>query len=237
MQAMRVLWLVPLALAALLCLLGARAGLADLYLIHATTLSQKPANTGSAIATAALASQLAPWRPDAWLAQGKLSALQPSPQAVHDLFAQGLRLAPADAYAWRDYSLALARSEGYGSGYRMALARSQELAPNSRALHASHALNGLHAWRYGDEATRQLWRNSMRVTLAARPREFLRYIASSRREALFCAYTGEALNLGRWCADARALRRQCDLPDLAPRHRQYCDRSGFLEPPTHQGAR
>ncbi len=226
MRAARILWLLPLTLAVLLCWLGARAGLADLYTLHAGRPAG-PTASASALAAAKLSTQMAPWRATAWLAQGKLDAAEPA-VTLRPALEMALRQGPADPFAWRDFANMLARSEGYGENYRLALMRSQQLAPYSRALQISHALNGLHAWRFGDEATRLLWRDSMRVALATRPREFLRYIAVSRRENFFCAYNGEALGLSQWCAEAQRLRQQCNLPDLAARRRQYCDRTGFL---------
>jgi hypothetical protein len=227
----RLAWTACLPLVAGLCWICGRAFFAALYLSLSHEELDHSQEGPLSQQAAIISSQLAPWMPEAHSRYARNRAADGDTEHAVAAFGEAVRWAPGDAQLWRDMVRSLARSAHFDSTTRVALRRSRELAPFSPGIHLGNALDGVYFWRHGDEELHRLWLEDMRYTLLHTPRPFLRQVAQSEREALFCAYVEDQLPIGGWCKKAAFMREACARPKMAPKARQICRNTGFLPRP------
>jgi hypothetical protein len=154
-------------------------------------------------------------------ASGLAHSLQPSSaralqaQAANDLFLgktapaldeyqAALLLAPADAYLWRDYALALIYAGISDERLNNAVIQAQTWALKSKPIHLSLAVAGLKVYGRSDEALRKLWMHSIRLAYAYAPDAVLLTAYVSEQELLLCdGGVIQKPETNVWCASAR----------------------------------
>ncbi|HZP12825.1 MAG TPA: hypothetical protein VFB36_10430 [Nevskiaceae bacterium] len=210
------------------------AGLAsDLYGTMAAEHRGRGLFTLAGVSAARQAVVLQPWRAGYRADLGWMMGLRGEMLRMRGQYRRALRLAPASAYLWLEYSLALARSYQFDDDYTIALRQATVLAPSARPIRAAAARMGARHWNQGGEADRKLWAQDMSDVLATAPYDLLWTVLRDGREANFCGFVGSELGLSRWCFAVNAARSICDaLPsDTKGPAVEQCERLGLLHLP------
>ncbi|MGH8540226.1 MAG: hypothetical protein ACRETW_06955 [Stenotrophobium sp.] len=141
-------------------------------------------------------------------------------EAVSDLFSgskaqalreyeQALHLAPADAYLWRDYALALVYTGNIDDRLEHVVRQAQLLAPRSVPLHESLAYAGLKVYTQSDRKLQAFWLISIRLAYPTAWNNLLLAATRSGQELLLCneviPHPGHNPYSGHnpWCVQAR----------------------------------
>lgn len=219
-----VLGVIALALAAV-----AGSGLlSSLYASAARDTALYADNKVVAVELSAHAVRFAPWRPSAYTSRAV--ALAAAGRTGDAIIAAEAALDPANAHGWMLLvwlrGTAGQFDERLTNIYRLA----QRLAPQARTIQERIALDGAIRWRYGDEALRALWLDSMAFMLRHDRRDFLTRVAVLGRDPYFCAAVRDRLPVGAWCDQVAFTREICAQPGLAPKVKARCEAVG-LSPP------
>lgn len=210
------------------------AGLAaDLYGTMAAEHRGRGVFTLAGVSAARQAVGLQPWRPAYRADLGWMMGLRGDPLRMHGQYRKALRWAPASAYLWLEYALALARSYQFDDDYTVALREATLLAPSAWPIRAATARMGARHWNQGGAADRLLWAQDMSAVLSTQPYDLLWTVLRDRREANFCGFVGSELGLSRWCFAVSAARSICDaLPqDSKGSAADQCERLGLVRLP------
>lgn len=189
-----------LVLGAGLVYLSTRGLLAYNYTTQASALSQWNPGHPAAIAATRKAGALTPWNPEprralAW----KLASRQRS--EARRQMQTALMWAPADAYLWSDHARLLIQQRRFNSDTEAATALALKLAPNSDAVHASHAWMAIHYWTWASADLQKLWLPSLRREWRQNRDRLIRVIRDGRRVRMFCLGAGAPLAAAQsWCA-------------------------------------
>lgn len=191
---------VLLMLGAGLVLVSTRNLLAHNYAAQATSLSRWTPDHPAAIAATRQASRWAPWNPGPHKALAWKLASRQRAEARRQM-QTALLWAPADAYVWNDYARLLIRQRRFNKDTESAAALALKLAPNSDAVHASHAWMAIHYWAWASADLQKLWLPSLRREWRQNRDRVIREVLNGRRVRLFCLGAGAQLAAAQsWCA-------------------------------------
>jgi hypothetical protein len=140
---------------------------------------------------------------------------------------EALRLAPADAQLWAEYSESLAYTGHFGSDLELAQRNALRLGPESARVNWQIALIGARYWNRGNTAQQADWARAMLKTLAEHPTRFQYTLVRIGRASAVCVYTGSELGLARWCEYAQWLMTACQQADLPPAAQRACGKFGI----------
>lgn len=192
---------VLLVLGASLVFLSTRTLLAQSQAAQAAALSRWTPNHPAATAATQRASLMTPWDPAprkeiAWKLASRHRA------EARDQMHTALMWAPADAYLWSDYARLLVRQRRFNNDTEQATKRALKLAPNSDALHASHAWMAIHYWTWASADLQTLWLHSLRREWRQHRERVTQEIQEGRRVQMFCLGAGARLPAAQaWCAN------------------------------------
>lgn len=176
-----------------------------------------------AVAASDMASQLR--RVAARAFGGRLAAVEGDAQSFVQRYTNTLRDAPADPYRWAEFARALALVGDFGPHFDQAVARAQQLAPHSPAVHLALAdIRWRHGAQLSDAQLAALYPSYVRTMQNLVQRQkLLDRIVRARRHPAFCAEYGAQFTGGRWCARIEAQLAACAEPAKldAPR-RRWC---------------
>ncbi len=211
---------------------------ADLYGTMAAEHRGGGVFTLAGVSAAKQAVALQPWRPGYRADFGWMMGLRGDMARMHGQYRKALRWAPASAYLWLEYSLALARSYQFDDDYTVALRQATLLAPSAHPIRIAAARMGARHWNQGDETDRLLWAQDMSAVLATQPYDLLWTVLRDGRESSFCGFVGSELGLSRWCFATISARSICDAlpPDAKGAAADRCERLGLLRLPNETDA-
>ncbi len=213
----------PALLLALGLMLAGGVQLASTLYYQVARVSSTQSDVRRAAAASTVAGKL--WQAAARAFGGRLAAVEGNAQTLVQRYRQTLRDAPADPYRWAELARALALVGEFGPELDLAVARAQQLAPRSPAVHL--ALADIR-WRHGaqlSEAQLAALRPSFVRTMQnpAQRQKFLDRIVRVRRHPAFCAEYGAQFTRGHWCAQIEAELAACAQPAaLDARRRRWC---------------
>ena len=164
----------------------------------------------SAYQAASVAARLETFSAQAHQQQASSSLLMGHDEDALSQYVSALQRAPADAYLWRDYALALIYTGHFDQRLDRAVFQAQTWAPRSSVLNLSLAIAGLKVYDRSDEALRTLWMRSIRYAYWVAPGAVLYAAYLSERELLLCDTVIPQSDHNAWCAAAR-WRRDCTL--------------------------
>lgn|GEM_PF-4726953 len=121
-----------------------------------------------------------------------------------DEYSAALRLAPADAYLWRDYALALIYTETFDPRLEHAVIQAQTWGRRAKPIHLSLAIAGLRVFRQSSPALRSRWLESIRLAYQDQPNALLWVAYVADEELLLCDNDIiQKAEANGWCAAAR----------------------------------
>lgn len=177
---------------------------AQLYLKFADDRGQSYQTRAAARQAAGIAHRLQPLSARAIQAQAGSDLFEDKVPLALDEFRSALRLAPADAYLWRDYALALIYADQFDSRLNLAVSQAQTWAVQSRLIHFSLAVAGLRVYDRSDTELRALWMHSIRVAYPDYVNVILGVAYVADQDLLLCQ--GDVIpnpETNVWCAAAR----------------------------------
>lgn len=151
-----------------------------------------------------IAYKLQPFSSRALRAQASNDLLLGETSQALDEYSKALLLAPADAYLWRDYALALIYAGIFDQRLERAVSQAQLWARKSKTLHLSLAIAGLKVFEQSSPALRALWLKSIRLSYWYQPDAVLWTAYVAEQELLLCR--GDIIQkpeTNTWCAAAR----------------------------------
>lgn len=119
-------------------------------------------------------------------------------------YSKALVFAPADAYLWRDYALALMQAGIFDARLERAVIQAQTWARKSKLIHLSLAVPGLKLYQQSSPKLRELWLKSIRFSYFYEPDTILLTAYVAEEELLLCR--GDIIaqpGTNPWCAAAR----------------------------------
>lgn len=143
---------------------------------------------------------------DLFLGQGE--------QALRE-YETALQSAPADAYLWRDYALALVYTNHYDVRLERAVAQAQSWGARSSTIHMSLAVAGLKVFNQSDASLRALWMNSIRYAYWSQPDTVLYTAYLAEQELLLCDEVILQAQHNSWCDAARWRHGLCSREQRA----------------------
>lgn len=111
--------------------------------------------------------------------------------------------APADAFLWRDYALALLYAEQFDARLKHAVSQAQTWGRRSAPIHFSLAVAGLKVFADSDPELQQLWLKSIRLAYAVQPGALMQVAYTADQEILLCQQVMPDAGHNVWCATAR----------------------------------
>lgn len=129
-----------------------------------------------------------------------------------DEYEQALKLAPADAFLWRDYALARISSGLIDTDLEKAVAQAQELAPKSRPLQISLALAGLKIYALSSPGLRARWLESLRLAYLFQPKGLIFAAYVSGQDLMLCEKVIPDSGSNPWCIQSRWRHGLCQSP-------------------------
>ncbi|TXI81879.1 MAG: hypothetical protein E6Q40_13115 [Cupriavidus sp.] len=177
---------------------------AHMYLKFADERGQSYLTRGAARHAASIALRLQPSSARALQSLAGSDLFEDQIPLALDEFRAALQLAPADAYLWRDYALALIYAGQFGPRLNLAVAQAQGWALQSRLVHFSLAVAGLRVYDRSDEELRKLWMHSIRIAYPDYVNVILGVAYVADQDLLLC--NGDVIpkpETNVWCAAAR----------------------------------
>jgi hypothetical protein len=219
-------WLV-IALCLALSLLQFALLLADQYGQYSAEILRENHDAKVAAQAAASGISLAPYIPA--LHESLALALIADGQVETGLIRhrEALRLAPADAQLWAEYSESLAYTGHFGPELEQAQHNALSLGPESARVNWQIALLGARYWNRGNTAQQADWARAMLKTLDEYPARFQYTLVNIGRASAVCVYAGAELGLARWCEYAQWLMTACQQADLPPAAQRACGKFGI----------
>jgi hypothetical protein len=226
-----------LALVAMtVALLSGANAMGALYGSYAFELLRRPGGYAQGAAAARQAVALAPWRAESHMRLAEARLIGGDRDGAFAASSMRLQWSPADAYAWLQIASAYRANDRFDSRLQAAYETAQRRAPQSPSLDFLIAMDALRDWRFGDAGLRTIWLGATERTLRRNRGLLLREVVVRHREQAFCDYALPHLPaLGRWCEDARRLRKACGQDDLRADQLAWCQNAGFatLDPYAH----
>ena len=183
---------------------NARWFLAESYLRFSEQRGQSSETRSVAQQAAGIAYKLQPFSARAVQAQASNDLFLNKPQLALDEYAKALTLAPADAYLWRDYALALVNAGIFDQRLERAVSQAQTWARKSKPIHLSLAVVGLRVFRQSSSKLRTMWLESIRFAYWTKPAVVLWYAYVEEQELLLCDNNIILqAETNAWCAAAR----------------------------------
>jgi tetratricopeptide (TPR) repeat protein len=139
-------------------------------------------------------------------------------QAIGE-YEEALIKAPADAYLWRDYALALVYSGHFDKRLDRAVAQAQAWGNRSGTIQLSLAMAGFKVFHQSDASLRELWMHSIRYSYWDQPGAVLRVAYLAEEELLLCDKVIPKSASNPWCATARWRHGLCPS---SPRGLEAC---------------
>lgn len=123
-----------------------------------------------------------------------------------------LLLAPADAFLWRDYALALVYADKFDARLNNAVSQAQGWALKSKPIHLSLAVAGIKVYSRSSDSLRKLWMQSIRIAYAQSPDALLLTAYVAEQELLLCdGGVIQSPETNVWCASARWRHGLCSV--------------------------
>ncbi|PTU32932.1 hypothetical protein CJD38_02130 [Stenotrophobium rhamnosiphilum] len=183
---------------------NARWILAESYLRFSEQRGQSSETRSVAQQAAGIALKLQPYSARAVQSQASNDLFLNKPQKALDEYVKALTLAPADAYLWRDYALALVNAGIFDQRLDRAVLQAQTWARKSKPIHMSLAVVGLRVFSQSSPSLRAQWLNSIRFAYWTKPAVVLWYAYVEEQELLLCDNTIILqADTNAWCAAAR----------------------------------
>ena len=183
------------------------------YIRFSENRGQAPETRVVARQAAALALRLQPSSAGAMQAQAANDLFLGQQDLALNEYRRALLRAPADAFLWRDYALALVYAGRYDQDLENAVYQAQSWALQSRPVHLALAVAGLKVYTRSDENLRRLWMRSIKVAYVLSPDAVLWAAYVSEQELLLC--NGDVIlkpESNVWCAAARWRHGLCSEP-------------------------
>lgn len=215
----RLLWLSVLAvLIASGLFYNARWLFAESYLRFAEQRTRSVHALETSQQALGIALKLQPFSARAMQARANDDLLLGHPEPALAEFESALTLAPADAYLWRDYALALIYAGIFDARLERAVTQAQSWAHKSQNIHIPLAVIGLRVFDQSSPALRSLWRKSILFAFRYKPDVVISTAYISEQELLLC--DGSAIpkpETNNWCAAARWRHGLCStsVPGVA----------------------
>lgn len=177
---------------------------AESYLRFSTQRAQNSATRPAARQASDIAHKLQPFSARALQSQAGNDLFLGHSELALDEYSAALRLAPADAYLWRDYALALVYARTFDQRLEHAVVQAQIWGRKSTTVHMALALAGIKVFRQSSPALRNSWLNSIRIAYWDQPNAVLWVAYVADDELLLCDNNiiPQAETNG-WCAAAR----------------------------------
>ncbi|MES2489422.1 MAG: hypothetical protein V4607_06475, partial [Pseudomonadota bacterium] len=183
---------------------NARWFFVESYLRFSEQRGQSSETRSVAQQAAGIAYKLQPFSARAVQAQASNDLFLNKPQLALDEYAKALTLAPADAYLWRDYALALVNAGIFDQRLERAVSQAQTWARKSKPIHLSLAVVGLRVFRQSNSSLQALWLDSIRFGYWTKPAVVLWYAYVEEQELLLCNNNIILqAETNAWCAAAR----------------------------------
>lgn len=127
-------------------------------------------------------------------------------------YEHALKLAPADAFLWRDYAVARIRLGLIDVELEKAVIQAQSLAPKSKPLQFSLAMAGLKVYAQSNPALQSRWLQSIRFAYYIQPNGliFAAYVAG--QDLMLCQQVIPNSGSNPWCIQARWRHGLCQNP-------------------------
>lgn len=177
---------------------------ANMYLKFADDRGQSSQTRATARHAAAIASRLQPFSARAMQAQASSDLFEEKVPLALDEYRAALQLAPADAYLWREYALALIYANQFDASLNNAVLQAQTWALRSKPVHFSLAVAGLRVYDRSDDALRKLWMVSIRNAYPDYRNVILGVAYVADQDLVLC--NGDVIpdpGTNPWCAAAR----------------------------------
>lgn len=177
---------------------------AHIYLKFADDRGQSYLTRGAARQAADIAHRLQPFSARAVQLQAGADLFNGKTPLALAEYRAALQLAPADAFLWRDYALALIYGGQFDSNLTLAVTQAQGWAVQSRPLHGSLAVAGLKVYDRSDAELRKLWMHSIRLAYPDYVNVILGVAYVADQDLLLC--NGDVIpdpGSNVWCAAAR----------------------------------
>ena len=177
---------------------------AHLYLKFADNRGQSSQTRGTARQAADIAQGLQPFSAHAMQAKASKDLFEDKVPLALDEYQDALRLAPADAFLWRDYALALIYADQFDARLTNAVTQAQSWALKSKPIHLSLAIAGLRVYDRSNPALRKLWMHSVQIAYYYYRDSILSAAYIADQDLLLCngdVIANPATNV--WCASAR----------------------------------
>ena len=117
--------------------------------------------------------------------------------------------APADAFLWRDYALALLHAGHRDSRLALAVSQAQSWGSRSSTIQLSLAIAGLKSFPLSDPPLRALWMKSIRYAYWDQPGAVLQAAYLSEQELVLCDSVILEPGTNPWCRAARWRHGEC----------------------------
>jgi hypothetical protein len=177
---------------------------AQMYLKFAENRGQSYQTRVAALHAAGIARRLQPFSAQAMQAIANNDLFEDKVALALDEYQAALQLAPADAFLWRDYALALIYAEQFGPKLNDAVTQAQTWAVKSKPIHLSLAVAGLRVYDRSDAVLQQLWMHSIRIAYLESRDAILSAAYVADQDLLIC--NGDVVpspETNIWCAAAR----------------------------------
>lgn len=177
---------------------------ASMYLKFADDRGQSSLTRGAARHAAGIAQRLQPFSARALQAQASSDLFEEKVALALDEYRAALQMAPADAYLWREYALALIYANQFDARLNNSIVQAQTWALRSKPIHFSLAVAGLRVYDRSDDALRKLWMVSIRKAYPDYRNVILGVAYVADQELLLC--NGDVIpdpGINPWCAAAR----------------------------------
>lgn len=177
---------------------------ANMYLKFADDRGQSSQTRGAAGHAADIARRLQPFSARAIQAQASSDLFEEKVALALDEYQAALQRAPADAYLWREYALALIYADQFDARLNNAVRQAQTWALQSRTIHFALAVAGLRVYERSDADLRKLWMISIRKAYPNYRNAILGVAYVADQDLLLCK--GDVIPVPEtnpWCAAAR----------------------------------
>ncbi|TXH03212.1 MAG: hypothetical protein E6R07_12980 [Nevskiaceae bacterium] len=203
-QSARLLLIVLLAAAAGTALIGnGRWLIAHAYTRFAEDQARWPETRAAAAKAADYAIAFQPYSAQAYRQRGlNRLLLRQHDEALAD-YQAAISRAPADAFLWRDYALALLYADRFDERLKHAVSQAQTWGRRSAPIHFSLAVAGLKVFADSDPELQQLWLKSIRLAYQVQPGALMQAAYTADQEILLCQQVIPDAGRNVWCAIAR----------------------------------
>lgn len=178
--------------------------LSQAYLRFADDRAQSFQTLPVALQASRIAQKMQPSSAHALQASAGYELFLGQPDQALNHYAAALKLAPADAYLWRDYAMALVYAGKFDGRLDHAVDMAQTWGLQSSPIHLSLALTGLKVFQQSGRPLRALWMKSIKRAYWERPDAVLLTAYNAEQELLLC--DGSVIlkpETNVWCAAAR----------------------------------